>query len=101
VNSDGKYASERWLTKERIIAALIVSAWIWKAFLTGGVPLAIRAGLFFMIPLSFVLIPELMARIAGVASKESLQPDMMTSSTILKWIGWLLILSVPLIWFLF
>jgi hypothetical protein len=98
---DSDYASERRITVERVIAGLCVLAWMSVAFRMGGIPLAVRAGILFMVPLSFIWMPGLMSRIAGVASKKSLEPDYPVGSFVLRLVGWFVILGVPAAWFIF
>ncbi len=96
-----EYASAIPLTVGRIIAGLWVLICIGTAWRIGGVQLAIRAAVFFMIPLTFVWIPEWISRIAGVASRKSLAADMPVMPGILRWIGWVVIVGVPVSWLIF
>jgi hypothetical protein len=68
IMNDGEYASGRILSAGRVLSGILTATWIGIAFTIGGLNLAIRAFLFFMVPLSFVWMPDLMARIAGQAS---------------------------------
>ncbi len=95
------YSSAVPLTPGRIIASLLVLIWIGAAFLIGGLQLAVRAAVFFMIPLTFVWIPEWMSRIAGVASRKSLAADVPMLPGILRGVGWLVIVGVPVSWMIF
>ncbi len=98
---DPDYAPAIPLTPGRIIAGLLVLIWIGSAWRIGGLQLAVRAVVFFMIPLSFVWIPEWMSRIAGVASRKSLAADVPMLPNILRGMGWIVILGVPAVWILF
>jgi len=99
--NDPEYASEKRITFERVVATLLVLLWCGIAFYIGRIPLAVRAGVLFMVPLSFVWMPDLMIRIAGVASKKSLEPGYPVSPFALRLVGWFFILGVPAAWFIF
>jgi hypothetical protein len=101
LSEEPDYAPTISITRSRIIASLLVLIWIGSAWRIGRLPLAIRATTFFMIPLSFIWIPEWMARIAGVASRKSLAADVPLFPGILRWVGWLVILGVPAVWAIF
>lgn len=60
--NDANYQRSRIATPERIVAVIFVTAWIICAFVIGGLVLAIRAALLFMIPLTLVCMPDLFAR---------------------------------------
>lgn len=98
---DPEYAPPISITLARVIASVLVLIWIGSAWKIGGLPLAIRATTFFLIPLSFIWIPEWMARIAGVASRKSLEADIPMLPGILKGVGWLVIVGVPAVWVIF
>jgi len=98
---DPDYAPAVPLTPGRIVAGILVVIWIAAAWWIGGLQLAVRAAVFFMIPLTFVWIPEWMSRIAGVASRKSLAADVPVLPGILRWIGWLVIVWVPVAWMIF
>jgi hypothetical protein len=87
----GKYAGSHRPTPERIVASVFVLLWIVIAFYLGSHPLVIRATLLFMIPLSFIWLPDVMTGLADVA----------VSGFTLRLVGWFVILSVPAVWFFF
>lgn len=95
---DGYCEPARIVTLERVLAVVLVLTWIVLAARFGGLALAIRAILLFQVPLVFVWMPELMARIAGVASRKSLQPGVIVSAMAVRLVGWVVILGVPLAW---
>ena len=99
--NDGEYASERIFTISRLLSGTLVIVWIVIAYRIGGLNLAMRAFLLFMIPLTFVWIPELMSRIAGIATRESLAPDTSVGPAVLRFTGWSVLLGVPLAWRVF
>lgn len=101
MSQDPDYAPAVPLTPGRIIAGILVVIWIGSAWRIGGLPLAVRAAVFFMIPLTFVWIPEWMSRIAGVASRKSLAADVPVLPGTLRGIGWLVIVGVPVSWMIF
>lgn len=101
IMDDGEYASGRILSAGRVLAGMLTATWIGIALKIGGFDLAIRAFLFFMVPLCFVCMPGLMAHIAGKASRKSLAPDTLVSPATLHFTGWFIILGVPLSWFVF
>ena len=79
---DGEYARERIVTVEKMMAGFLVLAWILIGLCLGGIPLAVRATLVFMWPLALVWMPNLMAKISGVASRKSLSPEDQISGVI-------------------
>jgi hypothetical protein len=95
------YASADSLTPGRIISALLVLIWIVAAWRIGGSQLGVRAALFFVFPLAFIWIPEWMSRVAGVADRKSLAADVPMLPGILKAVGWLVIVGVPVSWMIF
>jgi len=99
--NDGEYASVHILTKERILAGSLVISWLCIAYHIGGLVLAVRAFVLFMLPLTFVWLPDLMSRIAGIATKKSLAPDPPVIPAVLRFTGWSVILGVPLAWLVF
>jgi len=100
MSEDDNYAPNCQVTPERIVASLLVVVWVVVAFRIGALPLALRAVIVFLFPLLFVWIPELMARIAGVADKKSLSPDVAVLPQVIRWIGWFVIVGVPVSWWI-
>jgi len=97
---DDNYTPAWRFTLERIVATLLVAAWVGTGFFIGGLPLAIRAVLLFMVPLSFILLPDILVRIAGVATRKSLAPDTLINELALRLVAWTVIIGVPAAWFI-
>ena len=96
-----EYLPSHKLTMERVIAATLVALWIGIAAVIGGLPLAIRATLFFFYPLAFVWLPEVLVGLAGKASRGSLQTNVVVSGFVIRVIGWCMILGIPIVWVFF
>ena len=99
--NDSDYQRSRIATPERIVASIFVTAWILCAFVIGGYVLAIRAALLFMIPLALVCMPDLLARIATLDAKWNRQFIPRASTLMIRLIGWLVIIGVPVSWMAF
>jgi hypothetical protein len=88
-------------TTERIVATILVAAWIICAFMIGGHVLAIRAAILFMVPLSFIWMPDIFARIATLDDKWNRQFIPKASKFSVRLIGWFVIVGVPAVWIAF
>lgn len=97
----GDYLKEPRPTLERIVATLLVAAWIITAFCIGGLPLAIRATLLFLFPLTFIWLPAILVRIAGAGARKWLDPDAPVSEFAVRLVGWAVIIGVPAAWLVF
>lgn len=95
-----EYAASVTVGAEKIAASVLVLAWVILAGALSGRVLAIRAAVFFMIPLAFVWIPELMARTSRL-TKGLHDPGSPMIPGILRITGWLVLLGVPAVWLAF
>ena len=98
---DGDYKKVSLITPERLVATVLVALWIFIALSIGRLPLAVRAFLTFMIPLTMVWLPDLLARIAlcGDRWRRDFSPP--ASAMIVRIVAWSVILGVPVAWLLF
>lgn len=99
--NDADYKRERRVTVERLLVSLLVLLWIGLAGKTGGLGLAVRTFLVFMIPLAMIWLPRLLARIALRDDEWERDFSPPPSVLLLRIVAWLVILGVPLGWFLF
>ncbi|MEN8694519.1 MAG: hypothetical protein ABF334_06910 [Akkermansiaceae bacterium] len=99
--NDANYQRSRIATPGRIVAVIFVTVWIICAFLIGGLVLAIRAALLFMIPLTLVCMPDLFARIATFDAKWKRQLVPRASALMIRLLGWLVIIGVSVAWIAF
>jgi hypothetical protein len=99
--SDADYKRDRLITVERLLASLLVLLWIGLAGKMGGLALAFRALLLFMVPLAMIWLPELFARIALRDSRWERDFSPPPSGLVLRICSWFVILGVPGSWFLF
>jgi len=96
----GEY--EPWFrpTLERVVATALVALWVLIAYQEFGVVLAIRTGLFYVIVLSFIWIPDIIGRLEIKGRNRDSGASGPVSPKILRWVGWGLILGLPAVWFL-
>ncbi len=97
----GDYEREPKPTPERVVATLLVFAWIIAAYHISGLPLAIRATLIFGFPLLFIWLPGILVRIAGSGSRRGLDVDVPVSEFVIRLVGWTVIVGVPVAWLAF
>ncbi|NQX01292.1 hypothetical protein HQ447_11595 [bacterium] len=97
MNDDENYARSVVATPERIAASVLVAAWIGAAFFFSGLPDALRVAVFYLVPLTFIWIPTLMARL-DIGSYQNPGPRVATPANALRLVGWLAIVGVPLTW---
>jgi hypothetical protein len=97
---DPIYAPVRRVTAPRILATLWVAGWVITVSMAAGLPWAVRALVFFQVPLAFVWWPDGLARIAAVASPRSLMPGGITTPRVVSCIGWLVLAGTPLTWWM-
>jgi hypothetical protein len=97
----GDYEREPRPTPERVVATLLVFAWIIAAYHISGLPLAIRATLIFGFPLLFIWLPGVLVRIAGSGSRKGLDVDVPVSEFVIRLVGWAVIVGVPVAWLAF
>lgn len=100
--NDADHSKERFITAERLLASLLVLLWIglvaWKL---DGLVSAFRAFLLFMMPLAMIWLPQLFARIALRDEKWQRDFSPPPSALVVRVFSWLIILGVPLAWFVF
>lgn len=99
--SDDEYDPESRVTPERIAASVIVAGLIITGFVLGGYILALRVFLLFMIPLTMIWIPDILVRTATFDDKWNRQLEAPGSQFTVRLIAWVVILGVPLAWFVF
>ncbi|WP_193210432.1 hypothetical protein [Luteolibacter marinus] len=79
---------------------MLVALWVCIAYSIGGLALAVRASLLFMIPLSMIWLPDLLARIALRDDHWDRDFSPPASGSLVRIVAWLIILGVPLAWLL-
>ncbi len=99
--NDADYDRCKIVTTERIVASILVTSWVACAFVIGGISLAVRAGLLFMLPLAFIWLPDLFAKIATLDVDLESQISPKTSPFMIRLVAWLIIIGVPASWFVF
>ena len=99
--SDADYKRDRLITAERLLASLLVLLWIGLAGKMGGLALAVRAFLLFMVPLAMIWLPQLFARIALRDDRWERDFSPPLSALVVRILSWFVILGVPFAWFLF
>lgn len=97
----GKYSSGVQVTPERILATLLVLLWIGLAYRSGGPGLAVRALVLHGICLTFIWIPDLMARLVNQPCRKYGPAAAPVHGKGLRIVAWLLILGVPAAWLIF
>ena len=97
----GKYSNGVQVTPERVLATLLVLLWIGLAYRTGGPALAARALLFDSICLTFIWIPELMARLVNQPCRKYGPALAPVQGKGLRIVAWVLIIGVPATWLIF
>lgn len=98
--NEAVYAKTRRVTAPRLCAAMWVVAWVIAVHRTLGLPWAVRAVIFFQIPLAFIWLPDVLARIAGVARPRHPMPDGITPRWVVSFVGWLVLVATPVTWWL-
>jgi len=96
--NDADYDSESRITRERIVATIIVVCSVVYAFTIGGYVLAIRAFLLFMVPLTMIWLPDVLIRIATLDAKWKRQLVAPASKFSVRMIAWVVIVGVPAAW---
>ena len=96
---DGDYKKLPLISPERLVATILVGLWVGIAYAIGGLALAVRAFLIFMVPLTMVWLPDLLARIAVRDDHWARDFSPPVSGSIVRTVAWLVILGVPLTWF--
>lgn len=86
---DPDYKSVVCITPEKIAASVLVVIWVIAAYQISGLRLGVRTGIFFMFPLAFVWIPEVMEQRTRAGASAT------------RVVGWLMILGVPAVWLAF
>ena len=80
----------------RIASILVWSIWVILAFIHGDHAVAIRTGLFFLLPLAGIWFPEALASYTGVTLAKGRYIDKPSHPIFLKWACWWLLVFVPL-----
>lgn len=91
----GKYSNGAQVTPEKILATLLVLLWIGLAYRSGGPGLAARALLLYAICLTFIWIPELMARLVNQPCRKYGPALAPVQGMGLRIVAWALIIGVP------
>jgi hypothetical protein len=99
--NDADYKQDRIVTFERLLASLLVILWIALAARTGGLALAIRAFLLFMVPLAMIWLPEWFAKIAHRDGRWQRDFSPPPPVLVLRVVAWLILLGVPAAWGMF
>ena len=99
--NEADYKRDRLVTSERLLASVLVLLWIGLAGKTGGLALAVRAFLLFMVPLAMFCLPQVLARIALRYDRWDRDFSPPPSARVLRVLAWFVILGVPCMWFLF
>jgi hypothetical protein len=94
----GDYSRGVQATPERIVATLLVLLWIGLAYQSGGQLLAMRAALFFSFCLTFIWIPDLMARLVNQPCRKYGPAAAPVNGKGLRIVAWLMIVGVPAWW---
>lgn len=89
------------LNVERSIALTLVIIWVGSAFYMGGMQLAMRALFLFSFPLVFIWLPEVMVKAQVSKRHEGFRMEGGVMPTVMKWMGWFLLLGVPAVWGIF
>ena len=95
------YEPDSRVTPERIAASAIVAGSVISVLALYGWPLAIRASLLFMIPLTMVWLPDILIRDATLDTKCNRQLEAPASRFSIRLIAWTVILGVPAAWIIF
>jgi hypothetical protein len=99
--SGANYKRDRLITVERLLASLLVLLWVGLAAKLGGLALAVRAFLLFMVPLTMIWLPQLLARIALRDDRWARDFSPPPSALVVRIFAWFVIIGVPCAWFLF
>jgi hypothetical protein len=97
----GDYEPNVRATPERIAASLLVGLWIVIVWREYGPRRAVGAGIFYMVVLTFVWIPDLMAKLEIQGRNRDAGALGPVSPKIYRWVAWLMILGLPAGWLLF
>ena len=100
MKNDGDYARSVNVTLERMAASLLVTTWMILAYVRFGFPLAVRTFIFYLLPLAFIWIPDLMSKLDWRSNQDP-TPSLFIPPNWLRLAGWLLILAVPAAWITF
>ncbi len=96
--SDGDYESDFKATPERIVALLLVVLWVTLAFSQLALFWAVRVTLMFLLALGMIWLPAILARIR---SRDFEGYDGTIAPNVVRWVGWAILVGLPLVWFLF
>jgi hypothetical protein len=94
----GDYSKELQVTPERLIAAVLVLLWIGLAYRIGGSGLAVRASILYGICLTFIWIPDLMARLVNQPCRKYGPALAPLQGMGLRIVAWVLIVGIPAWW---
>ena len=95
------YEPDSRVTAERVVASVIVAGCILGMLVAWGSLMAIRAAVFFMVPLTLIWIPDILSRTATLDSKWNRQLEAPPTQFSIRLIAWTVILGVPAAWLAF
>jgi hypothetical protein len=96
MNLEGEYAVDKSQRAHRIVSGIVFAVWIGLAFYTRGMGQAFRTVAYYLLPMSCIWFPEVMATYTGALWGRGRFVDERSHPTFLRWGGWFLLLFVPL-----
>jgi len=94
----GEYSPDVKVTPERLVASALAVLCVGFAWQIGGMGFAFRAALIEIIALTFIWIPDVMARLSNSKSLKYGSPAVASGPLAMRLVAWFILLGVPAAW---